>query len=618
MTMYRYMTLMWNRADPDAQKAADFLAAKLNEVSPHAWRKAWGVPGLAVFDSGHDPGRMQTYRLDGDRGVVLGRLFHRDYTSQTTDLDDALSRKCIETRGQHLIDHCWGRYVTFLHDPASNTHWIMRDPTGAFPCFHTPFEGVEIYFSDMQDAANFDFLRFSVNWEFLKTNIMLAMFQKTHTGLNEVGEVLPAECVEITPFERTSRFVWDPTQIATTEVVEDPDEAATLLRTTVKNTIGALASCYDRVVHNLGGLDSSIVLACMADAPKRPEITCINYFTKSPRGEERFYSRQVADKFDAPLVEMELEYRKADLTKISRSNKLANPLGFFDCIGLTDNVLELAKETNAQALFYGVGGDNVFFQPKVNLGGLDHVRTHGLSKDTLRIAMEAARYGRKSLTKTLRDMLHERFSPAPCYSAVHESLFDDLKIPLVNPDFVSDGNYERFLHPLLIPDQHSLKAKHFHILICALYSKDYYDHWDTDYCSERILAYLYQPIIETCLRIPVWVLTYGGVDRGLARRSFRQDVPQGVIRRVSKSTPVEFYDEIYNSNISILREFLIDGIMVQKGILLREKLEIALNRDDPLFGFARFQILGYLAKEIWLRSWIERSANHVINREIAV
>ena len=322
MTMYRYMTLMWNRADPEAQKAADFLAAKLGEVSPHVWRKAWGVPGLAVFDSGHDPGRMQTYRLDGDRGVVLGRLFHRDYSSQTTDLDERLSRKCIETRGQHLIDHCWGRYVTFLHDPASNTHWVMRDPTGAFPCFHTPFQGVEIYFSDMQDAANFDFLRFTVNWEYLKANIMLPMFQKTHTGLNEVGEVLPAECVEITPFERKSRFVWDPTKIAETDMIEDPEEAAALLRTTVRSTIGALAGCYDRVVHNLGGLDSSIVLACMAEAPKRPEITCINYFTQSPRGEERFYCRQAASKFGVPLAESELDYRKADLTKVFDSNKL--------------------------------------------------------------------------------------------------------------------------------------------------------------------------------------------------------------------------------------------------------------------------------------------------------
>lgn len=618
MTMYRYMTLMWNRADPEAQKAADFLAAKLHEVSPHAWRKAWGVPGLAVFDSGHDPGRMQTYRLDGDRGVVLGRLFHRDYTSQTTDLDASLSRKCIETRGQHLIDHCWGRYVTFLHDPASNTHWVMRDPTGAFPCFHTPFQGVEIYFSDMQDGANFDFLRFTVNWEYLKTNIMLPQWQKTHTGLNEVGEVLPAECVEITPFESTSRFVWDPTKIAETDMVEDPEEAAALLRRTVKSTIGALAGCYDRVVHNLGGLDSSILLACMADAPKRPEITCVNRFTQSPRGDERLYSRQVANKARVPLIESKLDYRKADLTKVFRSNKLANPLGFFDCIGLTGDVQTLAKKKKAQALFYGVGGDQVYFQPPLNLGALDYVHYNGFGRDTLKVWMEASRYSRKSLVKTFRSMLRERVDPAHCYDYVHDLIFEQFEIPLVNMEFVGAGGHEQFLHPLLIPGASHPKGKYLHILMCALFCLEYYDHWDRDYYAERVHAYLTQPIIEACLRIPTWVLTSGGIDRGLARKAFQHDLPSGIIRRFSKSTPEEYYNNIYDHNIELLRQFLLDGVMVRQGILHHDKIEMALRKDSPFVNVIKFQILHYLGMEVWLRGWLERPQKQVKDMNIAV
>lgn len=374
MTMYRYITLLWNRADNKAAKAADYIAAQLHKVSPHTWRKAWDGAGITVFDSGEHKGRMQAYRLQDNGGVVLGRLFKSDYSSQTKDLGVAESRACLKTKGQHLIDNYWGRYVAFLYDRTSSTHYAMRDPSGAFPCFHTPFRGVEIYFSDMQDAANFSFLPFTVNWEYLKTNIMLPQYQKIHTGLNEVSEVLPAECVEITPFERKSRFVWDPTKISEADVVEDPEEAAALLRSTVKNTIGALAGCYDRVVHNLGGLDSSIVLACLANARNRPEITAINFYTKSPRGEERFYSRQVANKLGVPLVEAELDYHRADLRKIFKSNKLANPLGFFDCIGLTGDVLTLAEEKRAQALFYGVGGDQVFYQSPYNLGALDYVR----------------------------------------------------------------------------------------------------------------------------------------------------------------------------------------------------------------------------------------------------
>jgi asparagine synthase (glutamine-hydrolysing) len=618
MTMYRYITLLWNRTDSEAAKTADYIAAELHKVSPHAWRKAWNAQGIAVFDAGEHKGRMQTYRLQEDGGVVLGRLFHKDYTSQTTDLNAAQSRACLATRGQHLIDNYWGRYVAFLHDRTSGANYIMRDPSGAFPCFHTLFRGVEIYFSDMQDAANFDFLPFTVNWEYLKTNIMLPMLQKTHTGLNEVGEVLPAECVEITPFERKSRFVWDPTEISQTDIVEDPEEAAALLRSTVKSTIGALAGCYDRVVHNLGGLDSSIVLAAMADAPRRPEITCINYFTKSPRGEERFYTRQVAHRAGVPLVEAELDYRKVDLAKIFNSNKLASPLGFFDCIGLTGDVLVLAKEKDAQALFYGVGGDNVFYQPPRNLGALDYIRRHGFGKNTLRVAMEASRYGRKSIANTFGDMLRERVSPAPCYNYVHDTMFEGFRIPLVNPEFVSASGHEQFLHPLLIPDDRMAKGKYLHILISALYSKEHYDHFDMDYYAERVRVYLTQPIIETCLRIPTWIMTHGGVDRGLARKAFQHDLPRDVVRRFSKSTPEEYYNDIYDHNTDLIREYLLDGIMVREGVLRRDKLEMALSKADLRLTVIKFQLLFYLGTEVWLRGWLERPVNQARNMGIAV
>jgi|GEM_PF-987490 len=619
MTMYRYITLIWNRTDREASKAAEFVAARLHEVSPHAWAKAWGAQGITVFDAGEQKGRMQTYRLHDDGGVVLGRLFHNDYTSQTTDLDAAQSRACLNTRGQHLIDNYWGRYVAFLHDRGSGTNYIMRDPSGAFPCFHTPFRGVEIYFSDMQDAANFDFLRFTVNWDCLKTNIMLPMLQKTHTGLNEVGEVLPAERVEITPFERKSRFVWNPTEISQTDVVEGSEEAADLLRETVKSTIGALAGCYDTIIHNLGGLDSSIALACMAQAQKRPEIICSTNFTKSPRGEERRYSRQVAEQYGVELVEWELDYRKADLSKVFTSNMLANPLGFFDCKGLTGYTLALAKDRGAQALFYGVGGDNVFHQAPFNTSALDYVRCHGLfGEQTLKIAMEASRYGRKSLYRTAMEMLRERIAPLSCNEYRLKEIYEGVKFPLVNPEITSAGGHEQFLHPLLIPDDRSLKGKYLHILMSALFSIEHYDHWDTDYVAEKIHVYLTQPIIEACLRIPSWVMTYGGVDRGLARKAFQNDLPRDVVRRFSKSAPSEFYNDIYNHNTDFVREYLLDGEMVRSEVLLRDKLEAVLNKTDVRLGAAKFMLLGYLATEIWLRRWKERPVNKVRNLDIAV
>lgn len=611
------MTLVWNRSDHEAATNAEYVAARLKEASPHAWRASWDAPGIAVYDSGAEKGRMQTYRLVAG-GVVLGRLFRNDYTSVTNDLDASESAACLNTKGQHLIDNYWGRYVAFLNKPPGDTYYVMRDPSGAFPCFYTSFRGVEIYFSDMQDVASFEFLRFSVNWDYIRTNFLLPQYQKTHTGLDEVGEVLPAECIEAKSFGRNRRLLWDPWKISESNIVEDPEAAAELIRTTVKGTIGALAGCYDRVLHNLGGLDSSIVLACLAAAPKRPEITSLNFYTKCPRGEERYYSRQVAQRAGTSLIEIELQHERADLKKVFRSNATTNPQGFFDCINLTGDKLEYAKDKNVQALFYGVGGDNVFYQMPFNLGALDYVRCHGFRGNALKVAMDASRYGRKSIFQTSHDMCQEFVRPAPCYDYIYNLIYSDQQLPLLKQEFVNAGALEHFLHPHLIPADDRLKGKYVHILASAMFSIEYYDHWDTDYCAEQIFAFLAQPIVEACLRIPVWVLTRGGIDRALAREAFQDDLPSEVVRRVSKSTPVAYYNDLYDNQLDLLRSTLLDGILVREGILQRDKLEAALGNEDLSLRVNQHDILSYFATEAWLAKWRGRQILQPSKIEIAV
>lgn len=191
-------------------------------------------------------------------------------------------------------------------------------------------------------------------------------------------------------------------------------------------------------------------------------------------------------------------------------------------------------------------------------------------------------------------MARERISPAPCYRYVHDEMFADFKVPLVNRKVVGDRSHEQSLHPLLIADDDDPKGKYLHILISALFSIEHYDHWDTDYYAARVHAYLTQPIIEACLRIPTWVLTYSGVDRGLARKAFLSDLPRDVVRRFSKSTPDEFYRDIYKHNLAYLRDVLLDGVMVREQLLLRNKLEASATSRNPFstsFTSSRLRLL---------------------------
>lgn len=607
MVMYRFVTCLWDERDAQASGVAERIARQLRRVSPHDWSGVLQTDSVLILHADEQIDRMQAYRIQNGGGVVLGKVFRSDFSSQKSEFCKESSRAIVESGAQYLVDNYWGRYVAFLTDKDRGIQHIFRDPSGAFPCFFTDYHGVQIYFSDMQDIANLDFLDFTINWEYQKTNITLPQYQKIHTGLNEVSEVLPAERRSIGQSGVENRFLWDPKKVSEHDVVDDVDEAIVLLRTAVSKSIAALAGCYESVVHNLGGLDSSIALACMAKTANRPTIHCITNFTESPSGDERVYSRQVAKMYDVPLAESKLDFRKADLTRVLRANKLVNPLGFLDCIDLTGDLLALAKEKQAQALFYGVGGDQVFFQPPTNLGALDYVRRHGLLNfNTPKIAMEASRYGRVSLFATLRAMMQEKIAPPVCFSAARYVLYQDFTASLVNPEFIGEGAHEEFLHPLIVPEKTDPKGKYLHMSTSALFPLDYYNHWDTEYFAERIFVFQAQPIVEACLRIPVWILTLGGVDRGLARTAFRGDLPDMVLRRYTKSSPTEFNNDICDNNIDILKEYLLDGEMVKEGILVREKLESALTRGNPLLNVVKFQVLNYFATEVWIRGWKER------------
>ena len=76
------------------------------------------------------------------------------------------------------------------------------------------------------------------------------------------------------------------------------------MRQCVRDVVHAWASCYDHMLLSLsGGLDSSIVLACLKDAPSRPRVTCFHYYPLGADLDERAYARAAAAKAGLELLE---------------------------------------------------------------------------------------------------------------------------------------------------------------------------------------------------------------------------------------------------------------------------------------------------------------------------
>jgi asparagine synthase (glutamine-hydrolysing) len=112
-----------------------------------------------------------------------------------------------------------------------------------------------------------------------------------------------------------------------------------------------------------------------------------------------------------------------------------------------------------------------------------------------------------------------------------------------------------------------------------------------------------QPLVELCLRIPVHLCIAGAWDRAIARRAFAADVPAEILWRRTKGGIDSYVKEALRRNARFVREMLLDGLLVQSGLLDKARLEEALG--DAAIGtrIGSAEIFDHLTTEAWLRRW---------------
>src|SRR3546814_12396104 len=88
----------------------------------------------------------------------------------------------------------------------------------------------------------------------------------------------------------------------------------TLFRSMLRDTHARWAAGYPHSLVGLsGGLDSSIVAVCLAEASQRLE--CLTAVTSDPVGDERLYARLVCEQIGAQLFECEYVSDAIDLDR---------------------------------------------------------------------------------------------------------------------------------------------------------------------------------------------------------------------------------------------------------------------------------------------------------------
>lgn len=604
--MLRYMALLWDGANLASASTAEVLSQRLL-TDGQGWQTAVTQAGLSVLVL-RSPFECYAAHSLGNGGSVLGVVFDRSDSERNSAraplgfFSDAESARIVRSGGRRLVESYWGRYVAFLCDPSGPSKWVLRDPVGDMLCYRARVRELSLYFSYLPDLLKLRALPLSVNWGHLGIRVITGNAWAEESALNEIECVQPGQCIEHVGNTVSRKYYWHPLEIAGRPAIEKPNTAATEVRSTAKACANAWASLHKDAIHILsGGLDSSIVLSCIAAAPSRPRMACLNFRTRDPDSDERVYARLVAAHSGVELEEMERQ-PALDIEALFTSTPIVGPVcTVMRGLEVQPLVAHFARARGATAVFSGDGGDMIFFRGWPQLAVIDYAHCHGLRLELLRQALGAAYPAQLSVGQLLLDAVRHGVLGRPW--SLTSLVFDHYR--LITDEVVQNARQVDFLNPWNVPVGSLPPGKRLHAFSVSRPSL-FRDPLPGTAELDFINPLMCQPLLEVCLRIPTYLHATAGTDRAIARTAFAADLPAEVAQRTWKGSADRHLRDMLVSNIARVRELLLDGELVKGGILDRRRLEGALSLAPTRDATHVTEIFGYLCTETWLqqsRDW---------------
>lgn len=555
-----------------AARDAGFLAVA---AGPGRWS---GVRG---------PRAPERHLLADGRLVVFGDVFAAS-GGPPDPLSGSLSDAALL---RALTERCWGRYLAFAHGPDGRFRTGLRDPSGAMELISwTAFPDIRIVCTTLPDWL----ARLATPPARLDWNAVAAMLidPGTITGDGALGDLMvavPGEMVDLQTGSRTP--LWRPVQFVD-GATEDATTAARELRARLDTVMRSWAETLERPGAEVsGGLDSAIVAASAVQGGLRGKLW-LNMFGPGEEADERVYARAVGEGLGLELTCSERGRHPMTKAILAETSDGPRPGLNGRDVAFDIDIARECRRAGIDSLLTGKGGDGLFFQMGVPAIFVDLWRRRGLAALFSPVLPDLARRTRRSAWTILGEALRDGGDgEADRHRAV----------PFIHPDLAAIG-HARVRHPWMRDLEGIGPAKRLQIESVAA-ALAFNCVGRRTRAVDLIHPILAQPVAEWCLGLSIPLLTAGGEDRGLARAAFENRLPPMVRHRRSKGDLTAFLGRQVAADLPFLREHLLDGRLVQKGLIDRDRLEAALHRDRIQWqgGFAGLTLAAVI--ESWVRRW---------------
>jgi len=625
--MFRFFALSWDDADPKQVEACDVLTKALR-ASDDSFHTSFDCQGVRILCSRAGSPTFAVHLLKHNGGALLGSVFkrHADCSDEAPDpraeFDTPATNELISSKGRSLMSQYWGDYVALIVEARSHANpvravHVIKDPTGNLPCYITSWRKVEVLFSCLGDCVRTGLMNFTANRSYIESKISSAGFDaissarapvRTIDSLNEVTQVQRGECVTLRAGggqTRSRQLYWTPTQFARSEfVMDNVPEAMQALHATVRSVTSTLAQYHDSVLVRLsGGFDSSVVAGCLKATNGDLRTRSYTYFVSGGRSDERRWARLAAEHCGYDLIEVPLEPWNVRLDSPAHIQPTVAPVwAALAFRGRDPTEHEIFRQEPYTAVFTGDGGDSTFGGESIPFAVDDFLRLKGVSKGLLTLASQVALRTGTLTWSVLGAALRRRMRGA--------AMKDYYEKRLVRAALVAEHlrgvrlDSARHPHPWFAECE-EVPWHVIHRLGDLVTPAEFYNPFiEPTSFSPYIASPLYsQPVIELCLRIPVYTLFLDGHDRGLARAAFETEIPEQIRRRQWKDRVPGAMQTLVRRNRAYLRDVLVGGILCSEGFLDRDAVENALNGKFSTQQFYVGELMNYLHMELWLRNF---------------
>jgi asparagine synthase (glutamine-hydrolysing) len=527
-----------------------------------------------------------TLHLGSD--VVIGSLFDDEtpIRSQIAEVTPGSSAQ----RARHLLERFWGRYVAILRGRDGQVEAVLRDPSGGIDVFLLAPTPLTVIASEWPDSlmSALD-LKVSIDWNVVHDQLTDIYALSGRSALTGVQGVTPGALLDVA--SRRERQLWRPASFARRSQTDAPT-AQVELRRRVHHCIAAQARSAGPILAEVsGGLDSSIVASALA-ASDANVVVWLHHTGGGQGSDERCYADALAAYLGVRLETHVMEGPWQSPSMIALSADGPRPsINALD--PLHDEAMVAAGRAHgARTFFSGHGGDGLFYQSPLPEIAVDFVRRRGQSSLFSQDFVTLAWWLRTSVWRLAATGLIGR---SPRNPFVH----------IQTPQWVAPRLTQAPLHPWMEQTEDLPPAKRHHLEEVA-HALLYHGRSQRGQAFDLVHPLLSQPVIEHCLSIPVDLLVQGGRDRALARRAFADDLPKQIAERRSKGELGAYYSLAFSAALPAIREYLLDGRLVQHDLLLRRPLESALESSALAEHGGHLMLARAVAIEAWTRRWGQR------------